>query len=255
MAKKVVEKSETATAKVQESAIRVIAKIEQIVNVVPQVQEVLGKLSEEVEKIKSDLSLGVREYELEIEGRRKELDSILATKQAEFKTLTEQDSKTYQDLKEALKTSHNEFINKLSKEKEEAEYESKKAIDRVQLETANEIAKKTNKVLVDKAEYDSVVKQSKENLVKSEEEVKVITNKAKQEVYVELNPKLKDLESKLQSETTLLKKELELANKQLVQSQENEKYLKEQLAKVPQQIKEAVEAAKVQVSNNTYTTK
>lgn len=255
MAKKVSEKQESVTVKVQESAVRVINKIEQIVNSVPQVQEVLAKLSEEVEQIKSDLSLGIKEYELDIESKKKELTDSLTSKQAEFKTLIEQDSKTYQESKEALKTSYNEFNEKLKKEKEEAEYESKKAIDRIQLETATAIATKTNKVLVDKAEYDLIVKQSKENLTKSEEEIKTITNKAKQEVYVELNPKIKDLETKLISETTLLKKELELSNKQLLQSQANETYLKEQLAKVPSQIKEAVEAAKVQINNVTNTSK
>ena len=242
--------ADTKAAQVaQESVVRTLAKIDSIILGIPQANEILVNLGKEVELIKADLTLGLKEFELDIENKKRTVEDTFTNKVEEIKEAISEAEKDKQNKEAKFLQEIENLQNKLNRQKEELEYQAKQSVDRINLETATTIATSLHKVLVDKSEFNKVTELANKNFTRSEEELKEIVNKAKSEVYQELKPKIKDVETTSASQIALLTKELELAKQQLIEAREEKDYFKKELAKIPTQLKDAVEAAKVSVAN------
>lgn len=218
-------------------------------------------LEKAVEKAKENLDLGLKKKEIEL---KEELDVIEANFNEQISLAEEKATKAINDSNEKLNKllEHNAIrvddsnaqVVKVKIENErtleQIKYDHSIAIRDKKLETAEKISGEYSKVIVNKDEYEALKafeKESEEDIIKR---IEAADNAAKSAMHAKYGSEIKDIKAKAELELSLKTKDADYLQKALSSAEDLIKDLRVELSKVPDQIKEAVAAAKSEVTVN-----
>ena len=227
-----VKKAEVKTKSITSLSIAAINKAEQLKNSAEATLSSFKSIYDEVNKIKSDLNLGLAQYEAEIQEKMNAMEEQLILRQEEVATL--------------IKLRQEDLNNKyaeLAKEVEEKHYQHKIAIEREDLNTANTIANKKGLGLFDlniETKHQTALDKTIKDLETSS---KIAISSAVKNTKEELNETIRSKDTQI----TILNNDLKNSTDKVTTLQAEIAYLKEQLNASRQQTVDALAAAKVNV--------
>jgi hypothetical protein len=223
------------TESIQVKSIAAINKAGTLVGQVPKVLEAFNEIKEELQIIKDDMDLGLQQYEAEIEERKGALNES-------FDALEKDRQEALDLLDETIRTKKSSN----AKEMEELNYQHTKAKERESLATAEVIAEKYGKMVVEQefvANLDANVEEKLSNLRETHE----AELKEKSRGYAIAENKLKAEASK---EKVVLETQLEAAQNRISDLTETVTYLKAQLNAEREASTERVASLKSDVTVN-----
>ena len=227
------------TESIQIKVIGAIGTASKVIEAVEKAKQIFDEIKAEVEVAKSEMDLGLKQYEAEIEEKKAALNE-------EYSSLEKGRQEALEALDEQIK------IKQASnnREMEELKYSHVKAIERESLVTADVIAEKFDKVLVEKS-YIEDLKVERESEIAKLTEIHENELKEKSKGYAIAENKIK---SEMGKENALLQVQLDASEKANTKLESEVTYLKSQLEATRSEITKAVAAAKAEVNVNNDNT-
>jgi len=238
MAKKVTKTTQRVQSIIQKS-IGAINKAESVVASIPKTIDTINSIKQEVDELKDNMDLGLRQYEQEILEKQTSLDEQFAERKVNLETDIETKRNEVEQLKSEFK-----------REIETINYEHNLAFERKSIETANAIAKEYDKILVNKS-YEAEMEQSYLDLREELTKEKESELSAKSRGHAIAENKLK---SEFAQERIVLTTRLESAEKRVSDLESQIEYLKEQLEISRTTLVDSLKASKSDVTVNNDNT-
>lgn len=237
-------KKQTQSIAVQ--SIAAINKAENILANMAKFNAEFVKAIDNVETLKSDLDLGFKQYEVEMEEKKAKLVSDYEAKSEALGVDFTAKEASFKAQLEAITSSIVVAKADAERKKEELTYELNKHVERENLEAAQSIAWKFDKDVVSADLVDSL----REELALAKESVKKAVEEAEDKVNASKHIAISAIERDAKAAKALLEGKLESALERANRAEESVKYLQGRLDLVPQQIADAVKAAKADIAFN-----
>lgn len=197
-----------------------------------------------------ELSFGLKKAEIENEQAIEKL-------QDELKVAKEKYSEALKESETAYNTAVNKMNTELAKlqqdhtrEMEQVQYDNKIALRDEKLSSAETIAKLFNKVLIDASELAELQAEKTGDEASITATIEAAVKAATSEVYAKEGAKYNALKSSSESEIALLQKDKEYLSATITSLQLRIVSMDNQITAFPGQLKDAVEAAKADVTIN-----
>ncbi len=228
------------TESVQLKSIAAIDKATTWLGQVDRVKTAFDDIKEEVETVKADMNLGLKQYEAEIIEKMAESDARLAEKDA----LT---NEAITDFDNMLADKAMNYKNSI----EELTYDHNKSIDRLDFVTAEKIAKGRGLELLPKDTLDNHLIEMEAAKTKAEKDLKVAVNSA---VKNSKEDQAKVI-SERDTEIKIMSNDLINTQERVMSCEDEINYLKTQLEGARAQVVNALAASKADVVVHNETKK
>lgn len=223
------------TESIQSQVIAAQSKVGSLLEQITKVPEMFEAIKKEVEATKSDMDLGLKQYENEIQEKKAAIDDVLEARKFEVDTLQKKFDEDYESSKK-------HYLRQL----EDLKYNHNKSIEQEDLNTATVIASKKGMILVDK-DLENNYKSQLDTLQKeNDKKLAIACNSVKKDVEDKNAAQIMEL----QTANKLLQNDLNAKSKEVASLESQIEYLKEQVDAARQATVEALAAAKVSVTQS-----
>lgn len=197
-----------------------------------------------------DLSFGLQKAELENKAKIEELNEKLDAAKSEYETAINELKANLASAKESTTAELAELNTNHKRDMEQAGYDNKIALRDLNLKAAETIAGKFNKVVVDETTFKALEEAKAADEESINAQIDSAVSSAKATVYASEGAKLTSYKAEAEGKIALLSNDKEYLTKTISSLETRVAELQAQITKFPEQLKEAVAAAKADVTIN-----